>query len=121
MEKAPSKPRKRWDVPEYTSEGRKPGQVSVFDKTDVRAIQALFAYAKGAETPWPPGEEPPPPSPHDVKRALDWIIEIAAATYNNGFAANDPNGRIAAFMDGRAFVGQQIIRLGQMHPALFNK
>jgi hypothetical protein len=74
-----------------------------YDRADAQAIQHLAAYAAGQETQ--------PPTPQTVKIALDWIINHAAATYDNGFLPDDPGGRIAAFMDGRQFVGQQIVKL----------
>lgn len=84
---------------------------------DIRAIQALARYALGAERPWPEGvEPPPPPSPHQVKRALDWIVHQAAQTYDNGFRPDDPHGRLAAFIDGRRSVGQQIVKLMKLRP-----
>lgn len=85
---------------------------------DIRAIQSLALYAMGAERPWPAGEEPPPPSPSEVKRALDWIIHHAAQTYDNGFRPDDPHGRLAAFIDGRRSVGQQIVKLMKLKPEL---
>jgi hypothetical protein len=88
---------------------------------DIRAIQALAVYALGAERPWPAGEEPPPPSPSDVKRALDWIIHKAARTYDNGFVADDPHGRVAAFIDGAQSVGQQIVKLMKLKPEILKK
>lgn len=96
-------------------------QPADYDIADIRAIQSLALYAMGAERPWPPGDEPPPPSPADVKRALDWIIHKAAQAYDNGFVANDPNGRIAAFLDGRQSVGQQIVKLTRLKPELLSK
>lgn len=89
---------------------------AAYDKADIRALQALALYAQGAEQPWPLGEEPPTPTPYEVKRALDWIVHGAAQTYDNGFAPNDPGGRIAAFVDGRQSVGQQIIKLMKLKP-----
>ena len=83
---------------------------ATYEAADIRAIQSLATYALGAERPWPPGEEPPVPSPADVKLALEWIINQAAQTYDNGFVADDPHGRIAAFVDGRQSVGQQIVK-----------
>lgn len=84
---------------------------------DIRAIQALALYALGAERPWPEGvEPPPPPSPQQVKRALDWIVHQAAQTYDNGFRPDDPHGRLAAFIDGRRSVGQQIVKLMKLRP-----
>lgn len=88
---------------------------------DARAMQALALYAQGAEKPWPPGEEPSAPSPQDVRRALDWIVHGAAQTYDNGFVANDPNGRIGAFIQGRQSVGQQIVKLMKIKVEAFNK
>lgn len=90
-----------------------------YEQADARAIQTLVVYAQGAERPWPPGEEPPVPSPLDVKRALDWIINQGAQTWDNGFVPDDPHGRIAAFIDGRQSVGQQIVKLAKLSQAVF--
>ena len=95
------KPRKIWHTPEY-------------DAADARAVQTLMTYAHEAEMPSEPGQAPPAPSPQDCKRVLDWIIHQASATYENGFVPDDANGRIGAFMEGRRFVGQQIIKLGKI-------
>lgn len=75
-----------------------------YDIDDIRAVQALFTgtASEGMQ-----------------KRALDWIINKAAATYDNGFVPDDPHGRIAAFVDGRQFVGQQIVKLLKLKPELF--
>jgi hypothetical protein len=51
---------------------------------------------------------------------LDWIIHQAAATYDAGFVPDDPNGRIAAYMDGRQSVGQQIIKLMKLKPGVIS-
>jgi hypothetical protein len=85
-----------------------------YKKEDVQAIQTLAAYARLAVEVWDEkakGAPPPPPSPFQVKLALDWIVLKAAQTYDNSFEANDPNGRIGAFLEGRRSVGQQIIKL----------
>ena len=88
---------------------------AAYDKQDVRSIQALALYAMEAERPRPDGQPAPEFTPYDAKRVLDWIINEAAQTYDNGtagaFGANDPHGRIAAFVDGRRSVGQQLIKL----------
>lgn len=89
-----------------------------WEKEDLRAIQSLALYAQEAVMPSEPGNAPPPPSAHDVKRALDFIIFKAAATYENSFVEGDPNGRIGAFMEGRRFVGQQIIKLMKLKPGV---
>lgn len=81
---------------------------------DARAIQALANFAQLAEVAWDVstmGPPPPPPTEFEVKAALDWIINQAAQTYDNGFVADDPSGRIAAYIDGRQSVGQQIVKL----------
>jgi hypothetical protein len=87
-----------------------------YEAGDVRAIQALAGYAQLAVVAWDVekmGAPPPPPSPSEVKRALDWIIETAAQTYENpamaAFAAGDAN--VAWFVSGRASVGQAIVKL----------
>lgn len=92
-----------------------------YDQNVIRSVQALALYAQGAEIPWPEGEAPPVPTPLDVKRALDWIILEAAQTYDNGFVAEDPSGRIGAFIDGRQSVGQQIVKLMKLKPAILDK
>jgi hypothetical protein len=77
-----------------------------YDVADIRAVQAVAA---GAATP------------EQQKRALDWIVIKAAATYDNGFVADDPQGRIAAFVDGRRFVGQQLVKLMKLKPEIFGE
>jgi hypothetical protein len=89
---------------------------TLLKRADARAMQAISLYARGAEHPFPPGEDPPPPSPADCKRVLDWIINEACRYYDNGFCMNDPNGRIGAWMDGRQYVAKQIIMAQQLKP-----
>ena len=84
-------------------------------------MQALALYAQLAEVAWDVetmGTPPPAPSPFDVKRALDWIILRAAQTYDNGFVADDPSGRIGAYIDGRQSVGQQIVKMMKLKVSL---
>lgn len=95
-----------------------------YDKPDVRAVQALTEYARLAVEAWDEqtmGPAPATPSPAEVKRFLDWVIHGAAQTYDNGFVPNDPNGRIAAYIDGRQSVGQQIVKLSKLKPAIFER
>jgi hypothetical protein len=87
---------------------------ALYERGDVSAIQALYRYAQLAEVAWDVGtmgSPPPAPSEFEVKRALDWIINQAAQTYDNSFVPDDPNGRMAAFIEGRRSVGQQIVKL----------
>lgn len=85
---------------------------------DIRAVQALALYAQAADEH---EARALLPGPSDVRRALDWIINNAAQTFDNGFVASDPGGRIAAFVDGRQFVGQQIIKLMKLKPEPFEE
>jgi hypothetical protein len=62
------------------------------------------------------GSPPPPPSEFEVARALDWIILNACQTYDGSFAANDSNGRIGAYAEGRRSVGLAIIKLTRLKP-----
>lgn len=92
--------------------------VDTYDKDDIRAIQSLALYAMGAERPWPPGDEPPVPSPLDVKRALDCIIHKLSQRYENpaiaAFEAGDPN--MVWYMCGRLSVGKEITKLMVLKP-----
>lgn len=87
--------------------------VDSYDEQDIRSIQTLARYAMGAEIEWPVGQEPPVPTPMDVKRALDCIVHKLAQTYENGamgaFAAGDTN--VVWFIDGRRSVGQALSKI----------
>ena len=64
---------------------------------DAYAIQAL---AHGEATP-------------DMQqRALRWIIEGAAATYDQSFHPDSPH--LTAFAEGRRFVGNQIVKMTKL-------
>jgi hypothetical protein len=91
----------------------------LYTATDIRAIQALAVYAKAAETPPEPGEPLQPPSPAEVKRALDWIINTAAATYDEPFRPGQPDVR--DYMLGRRSVGLAIVKMMTVKPAIFDK
>ena len=101
---------------------REPWHYAEYDAQVVRSIQALERYARGAERPWPPGQEPTL-TPYDAKIALDWIMYEAAKTYGNpamdAFDARDPN--VAWFMAGRASVGQQIVNLLKLKPSILEE
>lgn len=68
-----------------------------YDLADASAIQALIR-----------GEA----EPHQQQRALKWIIEQAAGTYEFNFY---PSDRETAFALGRGFVGQQIVKLSKLN------
>lgn len=93
-------------------------QPAEYDEKDIRALQSLALYAKAADDP---KYKHLVPGPEDVKRSLDWIIYKAAQTYELTFVPNDPSGRIAAFVDGRRSVGQQITKLLTLKPEHFKE
>ena len=93
--------------------------VDDYDKADIRAIQSLAVYAQQAVQPAEPGEEPPVPSPSDVKRALDWIIIKAAGTYDEPFVPGQPD--VTNYRLGRRSVGLAIVKLMKLKPEILNK
>lgn len=76
-----------------------------YEEADVAAVQALHA---GSATP------------DQQKRALKWIIEGAAATYDFPFrpGSDDRETNIAL---GRQFVGQQIVKLLKINLSIMRK
>lgn len=75
-----------------------------YEKADVSAIQAL---ASGLA------------SPEQQKRALDWIIQQAAGTYDLAYRPGGEEGsRDTTFALGRVFVGQQIVKMMKLSLAL---
>lgn len=48
-------------------------------------------------------------SAHLQKRALDWLIQKAAGTYELSFAPADD--RLTSFAEGRRFVGLQVVKM----------
>lgn len=64
-----------------------------YDVADVAAFQALH---EGEATP------------EQQKRALDWLITKCAGVYEFHYY---PNDRDTSFALGRAFVGQQVVKL----------
>jgi hypothetical protein len=88
-----------------------------YEKEDIRAIQALAIYARAADVPPLPGEEPPTLSPADARRALDWIVKTAAATYDEPFEAGQPD--VVNYLLGRRSVGLAIVKLISLKPEVF--
>lgn len=75
-----------------------------WDPADASAVQALARGEAG---------------PDQQKRALDWVIKVAAATYNTSFTPGSPDA--TAFAEGRRFVGTQIVKLLSLNVAAFTK
>lgn len=65
-----------------------------WEPADVEAFQALQR-----------GDCPP----HLQKRALEWLIRKAAATYELSFSPGDD--RLTSFAEGRRFVGLQVVKM----------
>lgn len=76
---------------------RAPWLPAEWDKADAAAIQALAVGEATAD---------------QQKRALDWIIQQAAGTYETSFRPGGADGeRETCFAEGRRFVGNQIVKL----------
>jgi len=75
-----------------------------WDPADATAMQALQR-----------GEA----DPTQQKRALDWIIKVAAGTYNTSFHPGQADA--TAFSEGRRFVGTEIVKLLVLVPRAFTK
>lgn len=73
-----------------------------YDNTTIRALHAL---AKGEA------------GPEDQKRALDWIVNVAASTYDEPFRPGQDDVR--CYMLGRRSVGLAIVKLLKLKPDLF--
>lgn len=53
--------------------------------------------------------------PHQQQRALKWIIESAAGTYDQTFYPGGEDGRRNTdFAEGRRFVGSQIVKMTRL-------
>jgi len=74
-----------------------PWRPAGYEDADIAAWQAI---ARGAATP------------DQQKRALTWLIEKAAGTYDLSFRPGPQEGeRDTVFAEGRRFVGLQIVKL----------
>ncbi len=70
-----------------------------YDETDVAAIQALLRGDASA---------------YQQKRGLDWIINHASNYYDLSYRGDKTHD--SAFLEGRRFVGAQIIKLTKLTP-----
>lgn len=57
-------------------------------------------------------------APHMQKLALDWIINVAAGTYDEPYR---PSARETDYALGKAHVGRQIVKLIKLDTALLTK
>ena len=81
----------------------------LYEQADIRAIQALTEYAAGTGAP---------PSPTECMRALDWIINSAAATYDEPFRPGQPDA--VAYMLGRRSVGLALVKAMKLKPGILD-
>ena len=80
-----------------------PWHPPAYEDYDVRALQALAAGNA---------------SDRQQQRALQWIIEAAAGTYDMSYRPGGEDGRRDTdFAEGRRFVGLQIVKLLKLIPA----
>lgn len=77
----------------------RPNDPANYEIADVSAIQALMR-----------GEA----DQLQQQRALRWIVENAARTYDLTFFDGPGGDRASAFAAGKAFVGQQIVKLTKL-------
>lgn len=91
---APPLPKKRGGPPPAVE----PAQ---YDENDIRAIQALSS-GNASE-----GQQ---------KRALEWIVNNACQTYDLHYRPGAEGERDTAFALGRAFAGQQIVKMLRLRP-----
>jgi hypothetical protein len=84
----------------------RPHHPAEYDVADVSAIQAL---KRGDATP------------DQQRRALKWIIENNSRTYDLPYFDDDEGGRASAFAAGKAYVGQQIVKLSKLDVAELRK
>ena len=84
----------------------KPWLPAAYDIADVAAVQAL---QRGDATP------------DQMQRALRWIIETCAGTYDMSFRPGDGGSRETDFAEGKRHVGNQIIKLSKINTAILRK
>lgn len=59
--------------------------------------------------------------PHQQKMALQFIVEKLAGTYEMHFYGGEDGERNTSFALGRAFVGQQLVKLTKINLAVLTK
>lgn len=77
-------------------EDHAPWKPPKFEPQDAAALQAL---ERGNATP------------DQQKRALNWIVNGACATYDLSYRPGDDGRRDTDFAEGRRFVGLQVVKL----------
>ena len=81
---------------------RAPWLPAAYELADVTAVQAVLAGTA---------------NPEQQRRAMRWVSEQAAGTYDMAYRPGAEDGRRDTdFALGRAFVGQQIVKLSKLNP-----
>ncbi len=83
---------------------REPWHPADYDLYDITAIQAL---ARGEA------------NDQQQMRALAWIVNQAAMTYDEPFVPGKPD--VSDYLSGRMSVGRQIVKLMKLDPAVIGK
>lgn len=71
-----------------------------YELADVTAIQALYNGT---------AEE------YQQKRAIQWLIEVACATYDQSYYPGDEGRRDTDFAEGRRFVGNTLVKMTRLN------
>lgn len=87
-----------------TQKVRQPWMPAEWEPADVSAVQALNR-----------GDA----SPDAQRRALKWIIERVAMTYDQSFVPGQPD--VTQFIEGKRSVGNQIVKLLKLDLAAIKK
>ena len=89
--------------PEAKKPSAAPWMPSAYELADASAVQALIrGEADGQQQ----------------QRALDWIVNVASATYDMSFRPGRDGERDTAFAEGRRFVGNSIVKLSKLNLSL---
>lgn len=89
----------------------------LWEKTDVRAIQALAIYAGLRKPLEDMQDDPQPPQPYEVRRALEWILFKACAVKEHAEFAGDYKDVVL----GRQSVAKFILKMVELNPAAFEQ
>ena len=95
------RPKKPAGVPEW-----EPWKPAAWEIPDAGAIQAL---QRGDATP------------DQQKRALTFIVNVLAGTYDGSFRPGPDGERVTAFAEGKRHVGLQIVKLANLSLSAFKK
>jgi hypothetical protein len=93
------RPKKPPGIPEW-----EPWKPPAWEIADAAALQAT-AHGRA--------------SPEQQQRAVKYIVNVLAATYDGSFRPGPDGDRVTAFAEGRRMVGLQIVKLTSLNLAAF--